>query len=218
MKKITLEGSLLESIANPELINVTTEITESGIDQLTKNELLKKIPFLDVLVASYSTFKSVRDYLFLKKISRFLMEQGEISLTERKKWLLENQGEKLNKVGESVIEIIDKFSSVEKAKILGILFTYHVKAKISSEQFIRLGEMVNAAYIDDIYYFLKTPETQLGDLGDEVDHLLSTGFLQRGGTTMGGGSYFPNKQPEHSDFGKLFFNFLSPRDFQVENL
>ena len=41
--------------------------------------------------------------------------------------------------------------------------------------------MVQSVYQDDLEYFLNTQEADLGEMGDEVDHLLSTGFLARGG-------------------------------------
>jgi len=68
--------------------------------------------------------------------------------------------------------------------------------------------VVQSVYQDDLEYFLNTQEADLGEMGDEVDHLLSTGFLARGGRTMGRDDFFPKRKPNHSYYGKLVYDIL----------
>lgn len=209
MKNNKPEDNILESIVTPELEDITKEVLELGIDEITKNEIIKKVPILNLVLAGYKTIISVRDYQFMKKIIYFLCEQTKITQKERDLWLNKyRKSEDAQKIGELTIELIDKINSVRKAKILGILFRYQIQGQISTQEFIRIAEMINAIYSDDLDYFLKTDEVSLGELGDEVDHLLSAGFLSRGGYSMGGKQYFPNKKPQHSDYGKLVFKIL----------
>lgn len=209
MNKNKPEDNILDSIITPELKSATKEVLELGLDEMTKNEVIKKIPILDWVLAGYKTIISVRDYQFLKKISEFLYEQTKISIKDRKLWLNKYKKNKNAKeIGSIIIELIDKVNSSKKAKILGILFRYKIKGELSTQEFIRIGEMINAVYLDDLDYFLSRNEKNLGELGDEIDHLISTGFLIRGGSTMGGGQYSPNRKPEHSNYGKSIYKIL----------
>jgi hypothetical protein len=218
MQKNKPEDNLLKSIINPELKNATKESLELGIDEMTKNKLIKKIPVLDWVLVGYETIISVRDYLFIKKISKFLFEQTKVSIKDRKQWLEKcRKSKNMNKIGSTIIELIDKVNSIEKAKILGMFFRYQINNKITTQEFIRIAEMINAVYLDDLNYFLNKNENCLGELGDEVDHLLSTGFLLRGGSTMGGSQYFPNRKPEHSNYGKVIYKILK-KEFKKQRI
>jgi len=130
---------LIGSIASP-LTGLSKEMLEIGIDEITDNEVVKKIPILSSIIAGYRTFIAIREYQFMKKIMQFLFEQKGLSERERKIWLLKMDEKEQVKIGEVTLELLDKVNSMHKAKILGIIFCRLIAGKISSRDYIRVGE------------------------------------------------------------------------------
>ncbi len=209
------EESLYKSIETSNLADCTKELLELGIDEVSNSELIKKLPIVGIVLAGYNTYTSIRDFQFLKKIGIFLFELSKVTQVERTKWLskLEDPIERKH-AGEVIIELLDKVISGKKAEILGIFFRQHIQGKISIQQYITIGEMTAAVYLDNLRYFLKTDEKSLDEIGGNVEILLSTGFLFRGGSGFGG-NYFPNKQPNHSEIGKLIYKVLEGENFRL---
>lgn len=202
------EESILQSIVNPDLEEITKEFLEIGIDEIISNELVKKLPIINLLSAGFSTALAINNYLFLKKVTYFLFQQTKISLEDRKKWLLKTTAEGTRKkIGEVTLEIIDKVNSTEKAKIVGLIFREYIKGKITTQQYITMGEMIQSSYIGDLNYFISHKEESIGDIGDEVDHLLSIGFYFRGAYQFGN-TIMPKMKPQHSDLGKIIYEIL----------
>ncbi|HSW97908.1 MAG TPA: hypothetical protein VLF89_08840 [Candidatus Saccharimonadales bacterium] len=206
--RVVPEESILESIVNPKLDDVAKELLELGIDEITNNELIKKLPIIDLLSAGYKSIIAMNNYLFFKKVVHFLFQQTKITPKERKKWLLKITKEGTRKkIGKITLELIDKIISTKKADILGIIFREHIKGNVTTEEYVTIGEMIESAYLSDLDYFISHKEGDIGELGDEVNHLLSIGFYFRGAYQFGN-TIMPKMKPEHSTLGKIIFKIL----------
>src|SRR6266550_4311013 len=152
MGKMKPEENILDSIITPELKDLTKEVLELSIDDLANNDAVKQIPIINFLLAGYKTVIAYREYQYIKKISYFLFEQTKVNKKEREEWLakLEKKKEKM-KLGEVTLELIDKVTTVEKAIMLGVIFRHQIQGEIKTQDFLRIAEMIQAAYLDDIY-------------------------------------------------------------------
>jgi len=63
MKNNYLEDKIIKSIITPDLMNVSQEVLELGVDEIINNKLIQKLPIISFIVAGYKTVISIRDYL-----------------------------------------------------------------------------------------------------------------------------------------------------------
>ena len=204
LKKEKLETSLMDSLSSEDGISVIIqESSELFLDSKISEGLLREIPIVRYIFAAKKGFLDIRDYLFVKKIVCFLREANSSDRTLRDEFVSKIRGEKKEKeVGMHLIELIDKSFGIEKAKIIGKMFVLFLKEKVTYEDFIRISEMIVNAYESDLKYFFDTKGDQIGETGDEVEHLISIGFYERGKSGFGS-TIMENRRPDLSTFGKI---------------
>ena len=139
----------------------------------------------------------------LKKVLRFLAPAEEVDINKRRKFLGKiGSDKKRAKVGLTLLELIDKSNSEDKASIIGEAYKQHILGKVAYMDFLRIAEMIVDAYSSDLSYFFKTPEKKIGETGDEVEHLLALGFYERGKHRFGS-TVMSDVQPSLSNYGKM---------------
>ncbi|MDP3444200.1 MAG: hypothetical protein Q8T08_15190, partial [Ignavibacteria bacterium] len=123
---------------------------------------------------------AVDQYLYARKILVFLAQIKDVTHEDRAKFIKKHESEsQIHKTGRAILEIIDKSTTDQKAKIIGKVFALHLKETIAYEQFIRISEMINAAYSSDLDYFFKFQNRIIDETSIEVEHLLILGFYER---------------------------------------
>ena len=182
MKDITKD--LNDTLKLDNLSQISQNIGELVIDGLLEDGLAKDIPIVGSVVGLTKFGISVKDYLFLKKIAKFLFEIGETTSEQREK-LIEKieQSEKYNKdVGEALLLIIDKLDDLEKPKILGKLFKALIEFRIDYKTFLRLAFSIEKVFLPDIESLKEIKEGKQVD--SEIKSLLyNAGLMKR--TTFG---------------------------------
>ncbi len=202
--KNKLEISFVESIIENNVSEIINDGIEISIDNFIENDLLKSIPIVKIVLAISKGALSIRDYLFLKKIIYFLNEVEKIDIKKREKFINEiKEKDEFSKVGLKLIEIIDKVFFEYKAKIIGLLFVNFLeKETITQFDFFRLSEMIIESYESDLKYFFTTEENEIGETGDEVEHLLVVGFYERRKSSFGD-RILESTKPVFSFYGKI---------------
>lgn len=77
-------------------------------------------------------------------------------------------------------------------------------------EFCRYSQMVNGVYSDEVDYFLNTSEADIGETGDEVEHLIIAGFYTRVTGNIGFGSSITlAKQPAMTDGERVMRSILT---------
>jgi DNA integrity scanning protein DisA with diadenylate cyclase activity len=200
-----LEINLINSIAEKGMGEIIEDGVEISVDSFIENDLLREIPIVKTVVAISKGVLNVRDYLFLKKIITFLNEARKIEPEKRKKFAEEiKKNSRINEVGLKLTEIIDKSFGEYKAKIIGKLFVIFLEGgSMTQQDFFRLSEMTINAYESYLEYFFKKNEDEIGETGDEVEHLLAIGFYERGKQAFGH-TIMEAKQPTFSSYGNMF--------------
>jgi hypothetical protein len=151
-QRADLGESLVESIGNSEISDITTEAWDLAIDTFLEDGVLKDIPVIGWAVKALKARQSVRDALFLKKIVMFLIAASEISAEEKENFTIKINQDKnyRQKVGENLLLLIDRHERIEKSLLLGRLFAAHIKNELSHEQFMRLSTALDRSVIEDL--------------------------------------------------------------------
>lgn len=120
MKKDTKRGNaLISALKSDEIVELSKEYIELGIDSLIESDVFESIPFVGTAIGLYKAAGSVRDQLFIEKVIRFLTHFSDLPDAERI-----NMTERLNeddkfagKAGAKLIEIIDRMESEDKPEV-----------------------------------------------------------------------------------------------------
>ena len=168
-EKDTLGTTLIKSIYDPHLSEIIQDYGEIAIDALIQNDLLKEIPIIGTAVGFTKMGIAIRDRNFLKKILLFIQEFETITAKEKESLLNKiNEDEKFQeRVGETLILLLDRFDHFAKPKMLAQLFNGYLGGEIDYDKFQRLSTSVDRAFMPDLerllsYYSKNTTPYQRG--------------------------------------------------------
>lgn len=152
-----ISETLTETIKDEKFQDVIVDLSETTIDSLLKDGVLKDIPIIGILFGIAKTTLTVQDKLFTKKLMVFLLQLKKTSNESRKKQIekIENDNEYKTKVGEKLLYIIDKCEDHEKAKYIGKLFQCFIEEKIEYDNFLRASRSIELTYLGDLKRFIK---------------------------------------------------------------
>ena len=136
--------------------DISIDVAEITIDSIVKNDILKNIPIVKVLLGIVEVTQGISNYLFLKKIIAFLSNIKKVSAKKRKSMItkIDNSGKYKVKVGETLLNLLDKCDSIEKAAYLGTWFSAFLKGKIGYGLFLNGAHIINNVFLHDFEYFL----------------------------------------------------------------
>ena len=84
-ENLSLVDSWSETIAKSSLGDLLIDLSESGLDAVTENEIIKDIPIISTVVSLYKIGHSLRDRSYIKKLEAFLREISKGTVDEKKK-------------------------------------------------------------------------------------------------------------------------------------
>lgn len=217
--------SLEFSIQSGDLGQLSGDISEAVIDSILKDGLLKEIPIIGTVVGLFKVGISFRDRNYLKKIYKFLFELKDISQKDREEFSksISASSKKVNDFFEKLLYLIDRLDDIEKAEIVGKLFSSLIKEKIKVDDFLRIASMIDKAFIGDLKYLdfrygddkKMTKEERLQYFRNIDESLIKTSLINEGlldleeipRQTTHGGSTKPTKRYKLSKMGDLLIKF-----------
>jgi hypothetical protein len=148
----SINDTFLSTITKSELGGVSTGLAEVAIDVFVKDGVLKDVPILGSLIGLYKGSIAIRDHIFLKKVIYFLSAIKEIpaSIRENTFAKLEKEGHNRNAIGETMLLILDKVDSYNKAHLLGLLLKALSISKIDYSDFERFSSVISNVFIQDL--------------------------------------------------------------------
>jgi hypothetical protein len=175
-----MNNSIDDSLISNELTNITSELTEVGLDSFLQDGILKDIPFIGTLVGLTKIGVGIQDKLFLKKILRFLHQLKDIPSETRQEFIEKIDTDKKfkTKVSETIMLLVDKINDYSKADYLGKLFAASINGKISYDIFLKLANIVDKSHIPDLDHLIPIYRGQIKEV-DEIngDILYNLGLL-----------------------------------------
>lgn len=208
--KNTLESALVRSIDSSSLRDLTTDLAEAAIDQLLDDGPIKDIPILGTLVKARTSIGLVRDYVFTKKVAKFLIGLSKIPEDQRKAFLAKIQARNEDKkFGEVLLVLLDRLDDYERPTLLAKVFRAHVEQDFPLDTFRRLATVVeqlppgSAAALRAFY----SPSREGQETGGEF-------LSQFAGLGLVAIEFYPSSMAhvggayEKTELGKLFMSIL----------
>jgi|GEM_PF-2157056 len=147
-----LNDTFLKTIIKSELGSVIKDLTEVSVDTFIKDGILKDIPIFGTIIGLYKGTIAIRDHIFLKKIIHFLSAIKDVPVSTRSDLFtkLESEGHNLERIGETLLLILDNIDNYNKARLLGLLLKALSNAKIDYNDFERFSSMIANIFIQDL--------------------------------------------------------------------
>jgi hypothetical protein len=167
------------TIKYSDLQGLSENLLEFGLDEILKDGVLKDLPVFGLFFNSFKTYLSIKDKIFAKKILHFILEIRTIPISQRSEMIskIEKEEKYRNKVGETILLLLDKISNFEKCGMIGVLFNSYLDGQLSYSDFLRGVNAIEKVFVDDIIWFLYNGFGTI-DSYLESDSLYSAGFLK----------------------------------------
>lgn len=175
-----VQASFSSTISNSQLPDALIDISESSIDVLLDNPLVKQLPVVKTIAGIIQVGINIHDRLFLKKIVVFLAGIKNISPEERKKTidLIDNSQKYRIKVGEKLLYILDANKDYEESEDTAKLFCEFIKENISYDEYIGATDTLNRTSRTELNVFFDNYATlSYYGLSENLSHLTHTGLL-----------------------------------------
>lgn len=131
-----------------------TDYAEAIIDAFVESDVLKDVPVVSSIFGISKAFKRFKNSRFKQKVEEFYSSAGTYTEEEMKTFslMLEQDGKK-EEFLFSLIDLLEKVDSEQKAKIIGGIFRRLVKKEIDVDQFHDQVRVTNSMMLMDIIKF-----------------------------------------------------------------
>ncbi|GAB3724040.1 hypothetical protein GCM10027594_05120 [Hymenobacter agri] len=179
--------SILDSIANENLTDLASDASELVLDGITSaSDAIEAVPVFGSAVKLVRAGLAMREKLFMRKLSRFLLQLQGIKPEEKQAFIREMvfDPDFKKRVGENLVLVLDRLNDMEKADVLGRLFRAYVAGRIDYPLFGRFAGIVDRAFLPDLFRLRQFNADSAGD--DAVFALESLGLVYL--SVIGGGN------------------------------
>lgn len=147
-------------------LSVIAGLGEVAIDAIIEEGVLRDIPIIGSIVGTGKCIKNVSDVLFTKKLIAFLFELRDTDAHEREeaieRW--ENDARYRVRVGETLLNMINRCDDTQKAQWLSKLFYEMVLKRGWNDMFMRAEKVLSSLSVMDVYAFLDQPKDKYKEL------------------------------------------------------
>ena len=149
-----LINNLRNTIFGEEVIELVIDVSEIGIDNIIKDEVLTEIPILKSIIALYHVSDRIIERRLLKHTIAFVNSFNKGKLTKEEIDIYQRKLEAGNKVLEDELErilfLLELNTEIIQSKILASMYLAYVKGKIKWDKFCELSEANRRMFIADI--------------------------------------------------------------------
>lgn len=207
-----LDESLVASIQLPDLGDAIADLGEVALDSVLTEGPARDIPVIGTLIRLAKTVGVVRDFVFFRKVTRFLARLGEVPAAERDAFVrnLETKQER-QRVGETLVLLLDRLDDMDKPDMLARLFAAHVSGKYDFTMFRKLATALDRLSLPALpelrrFYGPESEGLTFITGGDQLTELAAAGLIafQFHPTSYGmtGGSFV------ETELGRLFLKVI----------
>jgi hypothetical protein len=144
-EKKSLEGAVTAVLASDDTKALVADYAEIGIDALLNDGVAREIPVISTLIGIARIGMTIRDRRFAKKLLELLKPFAQVSASERQAMIakLESDPQYGRKVGDHLIEIVDRIDLHRKPPMIAAIFLAYQQAKIDAQMLHRLNHAVD---------------------------------------------------------------------------
>lgn len=137
-----------------QIIEVSQDFIEIGIDSIMNDEILKQIPILKTIISGGKIIATIQERNLMKNIYIFVKTLNDGSIDEEKKKKYQNKINNNSKLAEKelgrILILLNQYIDNEKSIILSKLFKSYINEILSWEEFCEYSEIVNRMFVQDI--------------------------------------------------------------------
>jgi hypothetical protein len=195
-----LEGALTAVLKSDDTRQLVAEYAEIGIDALFKDSVAKEIPIIGTILGIAKAGLTVRDRLFSRKLLELMRPFADVDSSQREEMIakLERDPKYGRKVGEHLIEIVDRIELHRKPPMISAIFLAYQRGNIDAIMLHRLHhavEKIPTFEINALRPFCQaTPEKREAPLVT-LQNLQASGLLNSQ-SAWGGMVFQPNEVSE----------------------
>lgn len=168
-----LENELVDSINSEYLTELTMDIGDLVIGCLSDIQ----IPFFGTAYKISKVGLNIREHYFVKKVFKFLSNIKDIPVEDRRLFIKEFEKQNFGqRVGETLITLLDRFDNIEKPIFLANLFKAKIENKIDIENFLRLAFIIEKSFLPDLKSLHQYKNDKLYN-GHQCESLRSLGLI-----------------------------------------
>lgn len=139
--------------------DLLTDISEVFIDSYfdTGNKIIEELPIIKTINTLIQFKNSLDESIFKKKILNFLHSLKDVPVSKKSIMIKRIDDSKIYKqrVGEKLLEILNRIESDSKPEILGNLFKSFVEEKIDYNSFLILSYLLEKCFVLDLKIIAK---------------------------------------------------------------
>lgn len=193
----SLGAEIVATVKSAALASLAEDYFEIGIDSILSEGVLRELPVVSTVLALGKVGASISDRVFAGKLCRFLFSLRHVNEADRQSMAdrLDSEDSFRGKVGDRIIELLDKADSVHKPEMLAKAFAAYARLSIDAEMLNRLHHA-----IQQLPHFEQktvrrfhdaTPEERTKMSGDSLNALAVAG-LARPLSAFSGMAYAPS--------------------------
>lgn len=151
-KASDLAPSLMEVVADSGAAEQLLEVGQMGVAQLMDSDALHGIPLVGPVLSLTKAGFGIREYLFLRKLARFIGELGGVDTQTRADFAqrVSSEPEFCKSVGEKLLLLLERSDDMEKPALIGRAFAAFLEGAVDLEQFLRMADGIDRALVVDL--------------------------------------------------------------------
>ncbi|HXT39612.1 MAG TPA: hypothetical protein VN887_06270 [Candidatus Angelobacter sp.] len=202
----SLGAAILKGVCSSEAKDLAVDWSEFGLDILLDDGLLKDAPMIGSVVKFCTISKTIRDRIFLGKVCDFMRACPRFSDSEKEKFVREQLSDqtKANRLGHTLVLILDKLDDLCKPLMLARFFTGFVRGEIGWEDFRRLASAIDIGFVDDLTEFASLSNPSVERMRVLYPNLVRTGLVGLKGPRTPGQGGISQISYQVTELGKLF--------------
>lgn len=153
---------------NENFQDLLADTSESFLDSLIENEIIKEIPILGSSLSIIRGIKNIRDRSYLNKIKLFLEKIGKINESQKQRLIddsLKNEKSRA-KLGDAIFTTLDQCDSAVKVEYMAIAFEAYLNGEIDSYEIKLLCHIIKNNFSEELIAVVEfdSPNIQLNYL------------------------------------------------------
>jgi hypothetical protein len=146
-------------VANSDAKSLAIDSVQKSLDTILQNPVLNEIPIIKSIVAISKTWQAVKDQLFLRKVTGFVLACPKFSESEKNKFLQEHSksAEAMQQLGDALVLVLKRLDDLEKPAMLAKMFAAFVRGCIDYADFRGLAAGIGTAFVGDLKKICSNP-------------------------------------------------------------
>ena len=146
-----MSTSLVASLEADALTDVASGAGDIFLDGVLDGGLLEGVPVFGTLVSLTRAGMSVRDALFRRKVTRFLVNFATTTATKRADFVdnLRRDG-KAEEFAEALLLLLERADDMSKADLIGKIMAAAAAGSVDLSDALRISRIIDRSFVEDL--------------------------------------------------------------------